>query len=205
MRSSSVSTTVPRLQAVAADVVAEEAAEAAKTASVVEAAEAPEVTTAEDVEVAASAVAVAAVVVPELPESKARAPMSTVLRPVASAIATRARPVRMLTLWTDVTVPAAVAEATVRKVRAVEAGEETDHPKMRSTRVALRRRPRLPAVSSASPSPLSRRKKLASLLMTSTLRSRPSPRACSLRRLSLELERRLLTRFRIDKETRSVS
>lgn len=173
VKNSNVSTTSPRL--LDAEVaVAEVAVVAAKTANAVEAVAAVVETTAEVVVAVANAVAVVVVEDPELPELRARAPLSTVLRPVASAIASRARLVRMLTLWTDVTVPDVAAEATARKASPVVAGVAADLPEKRlMTLLVPKKRPSRPA---ASPLPLLRKRKLATLLMTSWLTNRPSPR-----------------------------
>ena len=177
VKNSNVSTTSPRL--LDAEVaVAEVAVVAAKTVNAVEAVVAVEIaveTTAVVVVAVANAVAVVVVEDPELLELKARrAPLSTVLRPVASAIATRARPVRRLTQWTDVTVPDVVAEATARKASPVAAGVAADLTEKKvMTLLVPRRRPSRPA---ASPLPLLRKRKLATLLTTSWLTNRPSPR-----------------------------
>ena len=172
VKNSNVSTTSPRL--LDAEVaVAEVAVVAAKTVNAVEAVVAVVETTAVVVAAVANAVAVVVVEDPELLELKARAPLSTVLRPVASVIASKARPVRMLTLWTDVTVPDVAAEATARKASPVVAGVAADLPEKMRTLLVPRKRPSRPA---ASPLPLLRKRKLATLLMTSWLTNRPSPR-----------------------------
>lgn len=137
-----------------------------------------EIAMASAVAVAAVESAVAVVVVPEPDSPLRRDPLrSTELRLVAVEAATdsRVRPVRMPTPWTERTVPARPTVETARVATLAEAGKaKTMPPRTRRPRVPPSRRRSVSA--SPDPSPLRRkkRKKLATLLTTSWLTSRPS-------------------------------
>ena len=194
--------------AVAVVVVTAVMASAAVAAKV--AAEAVAVVTEKAVAVVAVKVAAVAVavVVPELPRLQAKARLRLKELSVAdSANVSKERLVRKLILSIDRMEPAELDAASAKAVveeAEIDLAETMPLPLVRSRSSRMlplppKRRPRrLLALSLRS-----LRKKLASLLMTTSFSSRPNPRVCLLK-LMEESTRRSLIKFKEEVATRSV-